>query len=137
MNFVFIFLPYQWFYKMWMHFITREDLMWIYIWRKKLTTKQCVLNFSLEKLIIVKIIPFYDVVYENKVLFVRNLPNWKYDWVNHYKKGKANSCSSGCHYSRQLGILAEEWALKWTDLGLNPPAYKLYDLGWIVNVSDH
>lgn len=37
---------------------------------KKLTSKQCVLNFSWEKLIIVKIIPFYDVVYENKVLFV-------------------------------------------------------------------
>lgn len=32
--------------------------------------EQCVLDFSLENLIFIKIIPFYDIVHENMVLFV-------------------------------------------------------------------
>lgn len=106
--------------------------------------KQCILNFSLENLIIVKIIPFYNVAHENKILFVAIiLKMWlrgptgnTSKWIIIIKAepiaGPWVALNPG-----QLGILEKQWTLKLDHLCLNPIAYELHDLGWVVNISDH
>lgn len=81
----FLFLPLIFFYCSSAFFIKCELILGLYDFTTggKLI-EQCVLDISLENLIFIKIIPFYDDVHENMVLFVvtvfkmclrGNLPN--------------------------------------------------------------